>query len=100
VSLGLFFGIKRMCAVPVEQMKWSGFDMIPDLTIADPTYILPTLLVALVNVQISFGAAEMDLRNRPNMAHVMNGLRLLTILGFGVTASLPAVSRYSDICFL
>ena len=100
VSLGLFFGIKRMCAVPVEQMKWSGFDMIPDLTIADPTYILPALLVALVNVQISFGAAEMDLRNRPNMAHVMNGLRLLTILGFGVTASLPAVSRYSDICFL
>lgn len=100
VSLGLFFGIKRMCAVPVEQMKWSGFDMIPDLTIADPTYILPTLLVALVNVQISSGAAEMDLKSRPNMAHAMNGFRLLTILGFGVTASLPAVSRYSDICFL
>jgi len=99
VSLGLFFGIKRMCAVPVEQMKWSGFDMIPDLTIADPTYILPALLVALVNVQISFGAAEMDIKNRPLMAHVMNGFRVLTILGFGVTASLPAVSRYSYMCF-
>lgn len=93
VSLGLFFGIKRMCAVPVEQMKWSGFEMIPDLTIADPTYILPALLVALVNVQISFGAAELDIRNRPTMAHAMNGFRVLTILGFGVTASLPAVSR-------
>jgi len=99
VSLGLFFGIKRMCTVPVEQMKWSGFDMIPDLTIADPTYILPALLVALVNVQISFGAAEMDIKNRPLMAHVMNGFRVLTILGFGVTASLPAVSRYSCMCF-
>ena len=99
VSLGLFFGIKRMCAVPVEQMKWSGFDIIPDLTIADPTYILPALLVALVNMQISFGAVEMDVKSRPTMAHVMNGFRVLTILGFGVTASLPAVSRYSDLCF-
>ncbi|KAJ3562860.1 hypothetical protein NP233_g9317 [Leucocoprinus birnbaumii] len=90
VSLGMFFGTKWMLEAPIEQFKWSGFSYIPDLTVADPTYVLSALLIALVNVQVTIGTREMDFRTRPGMAHLMNGLRIFSIIGFGVTASLPA----------
>ncbi|KIM80950.1 hypothetical protein PILCRDRAFT_8993 [Piloderma croceum F 1598] len=42
VALAMFFWIKRMFTLPVEQLKHSG---VPDLTLADPYayYILPVL---------------------------------------------------------
>jgi YidC/Oxa1 family membrane protein insertase len=51
VSLGFFFGIKKLCDLPIEHLKHSGFSLLPDLTIPDPTYILPLLMSALVNLQ-------------------------------------------------
>ena len=53
VTLGLFFGVQKMTTLPVEQLTQSGFALLQDLTIPDPTYILPAALLALVNVQIS-----------------------------------------------
>lgn len=53
VSLGLFFGIKRLCEFPLEQMKVGGIGWITDLTVPDPTYLLPLAMAALVNVQLS-----------------------------------------------
>ena len=53
VTLGLFFGIKTMTSLPLESLKYSGFSLIPDLTAVDPTYILPALLIAAINVQIT-----------------------------------------------
>lgn len=90
VTFGLFFGVKWMCAAPIEQLKWSGLNFLPDLTIPDPTYVLPAILIALVNAQITVGAAEMDFQTRPGMAHLMNGFRVLSVVGFGVTASLSS----------
>ncbi|KAF9450755.1 hypothetical protein P691DRAFT_725446 [Macrolepiota fuliginosa MF-IS2] len=90
VTLGMFFGVRNMCNLPVEQMKWSGLELLPDLTVPDPTWILPIAMVALVNVQIPLGAAEMDYKTRPGMAHLMNALRVLSVLAIGVTASFPA----------
>jgi YidC/Oxa1 family membrane protein insertase len=52
VTLGMFFGVKKICEFPVEQLKYSGIDMIPDLTIADPTWMLPVLCTVLINVQM------------------------------------------------
>jgi len=90
VTLGMFFGVKKMCSLPVEQLKWSGVEFIPDLTIADPTWVLPIVMTALVNIQIPIGAAEMDFKSRPGMAHLMNGLRVLSVAAFAVTATFPA----------
>lgn len=56
VTLGMFFGIKKMCEFPVEQLKYSGIDLIPDLTVADPTWILPVLCTVLINIQMRVGA--------------------------------------------
>jgi YidC/Oxa1 family membrane protein insertase len=91
-TLGIFFGVKWMCNLPVEQMKWSGLAMLPDLTVPDPTWVLPILVTALVNVQISVGKNEMDLKTRPGMGHLMNGLRLLSVVSIAIMASFPAVS--------
>ena len=53
VSLGLFLGIKKLCDFPLEQMKVGGFGWITDLTVADPTYILPLAMAAVINIQLS-----------------------------------------------
>ncbi|KAG6910379.1 hypothetical protein DXG01_011094 [Tephrocybe rancida] len=90
VTLGLFFGIKKMCELPVLQLAHSGFSILPDLTVADPYMVLPVLLCAAVNLQIQIGAAEMDLTTRPQMGHVMNGLRVLSIMGIYIMGSFPS----------
>lgn len=51
LSLGLFFGIKKVCEFPVEQLKYSGISWIPDLTVPDPTFILPLATVAFISLQ-------------------------------------------------
>lgn len=53
VSLGMFFAVKKMCELPVEQLKWSGVSFLPDLTATDPTWILPILTVAAINMQLT-----------------------------------------------
>jgi YidC/Oxa1 family membrane protein insertase len=58
VTLGLFFGIKKMCTLPVEQLKHSGLAILPDLTVPDPYFILPILATALINLQISVSSVE------------------------------------------
>lgn len=58
VVFGLFLGTRRMCDLPVEQLKESGVSWIPDLTMIsgseafDPYYIMPLLTVASINVQM------------------------------------------------
>ena len=56
IAFGVFLGIKGMCDFPVEQMKYSGLDLLPDLTaitnVADPYYLLPILAAAMMNIQI------------------------------------------------
>ncbi|KAG6833400.1 hypothetical protein H0H87_007385 [Tephrocybe sp. NHM501043] len=90
VTLGMFFGIKKMCELPVVQLAHSGFSLLPDLTVADPYMALPILLCAAVNAQIQVGAAEMDLTSRPEMGHIMNGLRLLSVAGVFVMSTFPS----------
>jgi len=53
VSLGLFFGIKKLCDLPLEQLKVGGFGWITDLTAADPLCALPIAMALMVNLQLS-----------------------------------------------
>lgn len=52
ITLGMFFAVKRMCDLPVEQLKYSGLEMFPDLTVTDPTLILPIAMTVAVNAQL------------------------------------------------
>lgn len=55
IQLGMFFGLKNLCeSGAIEQLKYSGFSLIPDLTAhSEPFYYLPLLLCVLANIQIS-----------------------------------------------
>jgi YidC/Oxa1 family membrane protein insertase len=52
VTLGMFFGVKRLCALPLEQLHSSGVSFLPDLTLPDPYYILPIASAVLMNLQL------------------------------------------------
>ena len=39
VTLGMLFGVKRLCALPLEQFNWNGVSFLPDLTVPDPCYV-------------------------------------------------------------
>ncbi|KAJ7607336.1 60Kd inner membrane protein-domain-containing protein [Roridomyces roridus] len=80
ISFGMFFGIKKMCELPVPQLAHSGFEWLPDLTQPAP-WILPGLCIALGNLMITVGRRDMD-PTKPQMGHMMNGFRLVTFLGF------------------
>ncbi|KAF8346528.1 60Kd inner membrane protein-domain-containing protein [Amanita rubescens] len=90
VTLGVFFGVKTMCQLPVPQLTHSGLSILQDLTVPDPYMILPIAFCAAVNLQISVGTAELNLNGRPGMAHLMNGLRILSVLGIFVMNSFPS----------
>ncbi|KAH9894023.1 60Kd inner membrane protein-domain-containing protein [Cubamyces lactineus] len=77
VTLGMFFGVKKLCDLPLEQLKYSGFEWVPDLTVADPTWTLPILATVLMNVQITVSMRDM-IGATPQMGHIMNFLRVLT----------------------
>ena len=51
--LGMFFGVKKLFHLPVEQLKLSGVSWVPDLTIADTTWALPIIATVLMNMHIS-----------------------------------------------
>lgn len=52
ITFGLFFGIQKMCNLPLEQLRDSGVGFISDLTASDPTMVLPVTMFVLVNAQI------------------------------------------------
>ncbi|KAI0339148.1 hypothetical protein BDW22DRAFT_1400823 [Trametopsis cervina] len=88
VTIGIFFGIKRMCELPIIQLKDSGFALLPDLTVADPTWILPLLTVCAINLQLS--SSLRDIATNPIMPHVTNGFRVLSALSLVFIGTLPA----------
>ena len=55
VTLGLFFGVQKLCKLPLEQLTYSGVAFLPDLTVSDPTMILPLTMFVMVNAQIRVG---------------------------------------------
>ena len=60
VTFGLFFGVKALCDLPLEQLTYSGVAFLPDLTVSDPTMILPLAMFVLVNAQIRVGLPDFN----------------------------------------
>jgi len=89
ISAGLFLGIKRLCDFPLEQLKVGGFGWITDLTVADPTYVLPLAMLAAVNVQLSVAIKDMPTNSVQTM-HVFNLLRAASFITLPMMMYLPA----------
>ncbi|KAG7089570.1 hypothetical protein E1B28_011240 [Marasmius oreades] len=74
-AMGMFFGVRKMCLYPVEQLKDSGLSWIPDLTVADPTGIMPAVFGISMFWQLTVTGQEMSLTGRPQAVHILNLLR-------------------------
>ncbi|KAF9054112.1 60Kd inner membrane protein-domain-containing protein [Panaeolus papilionaceus] len=88
IQLGMFFALQTLCKHPLPQLQanvgvpeflgqW-GQTVLGDLTTGDPTYVLPAIMVALINVQIMINVKDMNTVERPGMAHVMNFIRIVS----------------------
>jgi len=90
ITFGLFFGVQKMCNLPLEQLAYSGVAFLPDLTVSDPTMFLPLAMFVLINVQIKLSVREFNTIEQPHMAHLMNIFRLMTIPGVYIMNTLPS----------
>ncbi|CCM04117.1 uncharacterized protein FIBRA_06277 [Fibroporia radiculosa] len=88
VTLGMFFGVKKLCDLPLEQLHYSGISFLPDLTVADPTCILPIASAVMMNVQLSLGLKDMTAA--PHMAHMINLFRVLSVVSVPLMWNLPS----------
>lgn len=54
--VSFFLGIRQMANLPLESMKTGGLLWFPDLTIADPYFLLPMLSAAsmLLTVEVEY----------------------------------------------
>ena len=91
VSIGVFFASKRICE-KVVQLQDGGVSWFwaNNLAVADPTYILPVAFAGLMNVQIIVGARDLNMDASPAAAHMMNGMRALSVLAGVFMSQLPA----------
>jgi len=90
ITFGLFFGVQKMCNLPLEQLTHSGIAFIPDLTVSDPTMILPLAMFVLVNTQIKLSIRDINTAEQPYMGHLMNIFRIITIPGVYVMNTFPS----------
>ncbi|KAG2361014.1 hypothetical protein BDR07DRAFT_1335097 [Suillus spraguei] len=90
VTLGLFLAVRKMTMLPVEQLKQSGVSFLPDLTMSDPYYILPILSTVAINIQMSVMKGDVNFAERPDMAHLMNYMRIFSFMSVPLMGSLPS----------
>ncbi|KAI9508358.1 60Kd inner membrane protein-domain-containing protein [Russula earlei] len=91
VTLGMFFGIKRLCALPVEQLHWSGVSFLPDLIVPDPYYVLPIASAVLMNLQLSAGAGDMvATADRATAANMINAFRIVSVISIPLMGHFPS----------
>ncbi|KAI0791056.1 60Kd inner membrane protein-domain-containing protein, partial [Abortiporus biennis] len=88
VTLGMFFAVKGICELPVPQLTMSGLEWLPNLAAADPTYILPVVLTAAMNFQLTIGMR--DMAASPAVPHMVNAFRVLSIVGMFWMFNLPS----------
>ncbi|KAH7911293.1 60Kd inner membrane protein-domain-containing protein [Hygrophoropsis aurantiaca] len=89
-NIGFFFGVKKMCEFPVQQLTVSGVSILPDLTAADPTFILPILSAATVNALVTLSAKDMNFAQSPQLVHMPNGMKVLSVIFIPFMGHLPS----------
>ncbi|KAL1411116.1 hypothetical protein Q8F55_002066 [Vanrija albida] len=89
--LAFFYALRGLAAAPLPQLKEGGFGWVLDLTVADPLYILPVTSIALQLLVLQFGAdGSAAARGQSQMAHMRNGLLMLSPLMVFMVSQFPA----------
>lgn len=87
--ISFFMGLREMANTPVDSMKEGGLFWFTDLTLADPTFMLPVITSAtlFLTVEIGTDSARLTAQNMGMMKYV---LRALPIAIFPFTMNFPA----------
>ncbi|XP_067645962.1 mitochondrial inner membrane protein OXA1L isoform X2 [Eurosta solidaginis] len=87
--ISFFMSLRAMANTPVESMREGGLFWFTDLTVADPTFILPIITSATLYLTIEVGtdSARLSAQNMGMMKYV---LRALPICIFPFTMNFPA----------
>ena len=87
--ISFFMGLREMANTPVESMREGGLFWFTDLTVADPTFMLPVITSAtlLLTIEIGTDSARLAAQNMGMMKYV---LRALPIAIFPFTMNFPA----------
>ncbi|KAF9238642.1 60Kd inner membrane protein-domain-containing protein, partial [Melanogaster broomeanus] len=89
-NVGLFLAVKEMVTLPVVQMAQSGVWFLPDLTVADPYYLMPLVVAVVTNVQMVIMKKDLDFAMSPLMPHFVNIGRVLSFAAVPLMAMLPS----------
>ncbi|XP_003741476.1 mitochondrial inner membrane protein OXA1L [Galendromus occidentalis] len=87
IFISLFLALRSMAIAPVESLKTGGFLWFPDLTIADPYYLLPLMTCATLAAIIEIGA---ETPVRVDQFNAMKVLRFLPVIFFPLIMKYPA----------
>lgn len=91
----LFFALKGLAGAGLESMKTGGLFWFTDISVADPTTVLPIVAAGLTLAVLETGA-EMGAAagaKTQQQRYMRNGLRIVCVAIVPFTWSLPAVSR-------
>ncbi|KAF9512845.1 hypothetical protein BS47DRAFT_1344957 [Hydnum rufescens UP504] len=88
LAISFFTAIRGMCSIPVESMTSGGALWFPDLTIADPYYILPVASSAAMWIMID--TSQKDAPQTASTGHVNNFFRVLSLISVPFIAFLPS----------
>jgi YidC/Oxa1 family membrane protein insertase len=92
--MSMFLGLRSMSYLPVESMTTGGLLWFPNLTIADPYYLLPLLTSATLYLQFKFAA---DGANIQNVGPIAKGvMKAMPILLVPMTINFPAVTKMTS----
>lgn len=87
--ISFFMGLRQMANTPVESLRDGGLFWFTDLTVADPTFMLPLITSATLYLTIEIGtdSARLSAQNMQTMKYV---LRALPLAIFPFTMNFPA----------
>ncbi|KAJ3014723.1 Mitochondrial inner membrane protein oxa1l [Thoreauomyces humboldtii] len=90
IFISFFFGLKGMAELPVPGLATGGFAWFTDLTLADPTYVLPVLASLGMLGVMEIGAEMGGQGGQAQSKGMKNFLRVALVASIPFTASLPA----------
>ncbi|BEI79508.1 hypothetical protein CcaverHIS002_0100370 [Cutaneotrichosporon cavernicola] len=88
--ISLFFGLRKLAALPLPQLREGGFGWVMDLTVPDPLYILPITSLAFQILVFGMGADSPAASSQRTMAHFRNFFLVASPLMLIFVSKMPA----------
>ncbi|KAG8746019.1 Mitochondrial inner membrane protein oxa1 [Ceratobasidium sp. 414] len=87
VALSFFFGVRNICNAKLATLQQGGLGWFTDLTVADPTWVLPIMSSASMLILLETSAAETA---QGAASHARNFFRVLAIITIPIVSYLPS----------